>query len=126
MSIKEAVSLILQAGAIGKGGEIFILDMGEQIKVVDIAKNLVALSGLKLGKDISIEIIGLRPGEKLSEEILLNAEKDRVTKHNKIYITQPNDFNPVNLRRQIKELERLVNIMDEDKIILKIKEIIAD
>jgi len=126
MSIKEAVSLILQAGAIGKGGEIFILDMGEQIKVVDIAKNLVALSGLKLGKDISIEIIGLRPGEKLSEEILLNAEKDRVTKHNKIYITQPNDFNPVNLHRQIKELERLVNIMDEDKIILKIKEIIAD
>jgi FlaA1/EpsC-like NDP-sugar epimerase len=125
MSVTEAVSLVLQAGAIGRGGEIFILDMGEQIKIIDIAKNLVALSGLKLDKDISIEFVGLRPAEKLSEEILLNTERDKVTKHNKIYITAPCDFDPVNLRRQIKELERLANIMDEDKIIPKIKKIIT-
>ena len=124
MSVKEAVSLVLQAGAIGKGGEIFILDMGEQIKIIDIAKNLIALSGLKLDKDILIDFIGLRPGEKLSEEILLNIEKDKVTKHDKIYITQPSDFDSAKLHRQIKELEQLSTIMDKDKIISKIKEII--
>ncbi len=72
MSVNEAALLVLQAGAIGKGGELFILDMGEQIKMVDIAKNLVTLSGLTLNKDIEIKFIGLRPGEKLSEELLLD------------------------------------------------------
>lgn len=125
MSVQEAVSLVLQAAAIGKGGEIFILDMGEQIRIVDIAEDLVALSGLRLGKDISIEFIGLRPGEKLSEEILLNTEKDLVTKHDKIYVTQPNNFEPPNLRRQLKELEHLATTMQKDKIKARIEEIIS-
>ena len=76
-------------------------------------------------QDIAIEFTGLRPGEKLSEEILLDTEKDKVTKHNKIYITPVNDFDPTKLRRKIKELERLANIMEEEKLILKIKEIIS-
>ena len=125
MSVREAALLVLQAAAIGKGGEIFILDMGEQLKIADIAKNLIGLSGLKLGKDISIKFIGLRQGEKLSEEMILHTEQDRLTKHDKIYITQPHDFDPVRLRRQIKDLERLAHIMSEDKIVPKIKEIIS-
>ena len=125
MTTEEAVLLVLQAGALGKGGEIFILDMGEQIKILDLAKNLITLSGLKPQQDIAIEFTGLRPGEKLSEEILLDTEKDKVTKHNKIYITPVNDFDPTKLRRKIKELERLANIMEEEKLILKIKEIIS-
>jgi FlaA1/EpsC-like NDP-sugar epimerase len=86
---------------------------------------MIALSGLQLGKDIEIEFIGLRPGEKLSEEIFLNIERDKLTKHDKIYITQPNNFDPLVLRRQVKELERLANIMDETKIVPKIEEILA-
>jgi FlaA1/EpsC-like NDP-sugar epimerase len=125
MSVTEAASLVLQAGAIGKGGEIFILDMGEQIKITDLARNLIALSGLKPGKDISIQFVGLREGEKLSEEMLLDTEHDKLTKHDKIYITQPDEFDPIKLRRQIKELERLANIMDETKIKVKIKEIVS-
>jgi len=124
MSVHEAVSLVLQAAAIGNGGEIFILDMGEQIKIIDIAQNLVTLSGLKLEKDISLQFIGLRPGEKLSEEILLNTEKDLVTKHNKIYIAQPDSFDPVKLRRQIRGLKRAMLIKDTGSIKDKIKEIL--
>lgn len=124
MSVREAVALVLEAGAIGKGGEIFILDMGEQIKIVDLANNLITLSGLKLDKDISFKFIGLRSGEKLSEEMLLSVEKDKVTKYDKIYVTEPNNFDPVKLRRKIRELERFAITMDRDKVMAKIKEII--
>lgn len=124
MSTKEAVLLVLQAGAIGRGGEIFILDMGEQIKIVDLARDLITLYGLKAGRDIDIEFVGLRPGEKLYEEMFLNIEKDKATKHNKIYITQPNNFDPRALMMQVKILERLANMMDDEKILCKIKEFI--
>lgn len=124
MSASEAVQLVIQAGALGKGGEIFILDMGEQIKIIDLARNLVTLSGLNPDKDIEIKFIGLRPGEKMHEEMLLDIEDDKATKHDRIYIAQPNDFNPVQLRKDIRELERLANLMDEARIIKKIKEMI--
>ncbi|MBN2121037.1 MAG: polysaccharide biosynthesis protein [Candidatus Omnitrophica bacterium] len=124
MSTQEAVQLVLQAGAMGKGGEIFILDMGEQIKIEDLARNLVTLSGFTPDKDINIEFIGLRPGEKLREEMFLHTEKDKATKHDKIYIAQPDDFNPKELRFKVKELEKLANIMADKKIIIKIKEFI--
>ncbi|MHB8155152.1 MAG: polysaccharide biosynthesis protein [Candidatus Omnitrophota bacterium] len=125
MSIKEAVLLVLQAGSIGLGGEIFILDMGEQIKIVDLARDLVALSGLELGKDIHIEYIGLRAGEKIKEELLLDRDKDRITKHDKIYISQADDFDVVALRKQMKELEKYVNLTDKIRVIRKMKEIIG-
>ncbi|MBU0633724.1 MAG: polysaccharide biosynthesis protein [Candidatus Omnitrophica bacterium] len=125
MSIKEAVLLVLQAGAMGKGGEIFILDMGEQIKIVDLARDLVALSGLELGKDILIEYIGLRPGEKIWEELLLDKDKDKTTKHDKIYISQADDFDVVSLRKKLKELQRYVDVMDKEKAVGKMKEMVG-
>ncbi len=124
MSIREAVMLVLQAAAFGEGGEIFILDMGEQIKIIDIAKNMITLSGLKEGKDILVNFIGLRDGEKISEELLLDIEKDKVTKNTKIYITKPNYFDPVKLRKHIKELEHYTKLMDEVKVIKKLKDLV--
>lgn len=124
MSIKEAALLVLQAGAIGTGGEMFILDMGEQIKIIDLAKNLVALSGLELGKDILVEYIGLRLGEKIREELLLDKDKDKTTKHDKIYINQGDNFDLISLRKQMKELQRYVDLMKEEKVVRKLKEIV--
>lgn len=124
MSIPEAVSLVLQAGAIGKGGEIFILDMGEQIKIADLAKNLISLSGLKPEKDIEIKFVGLRPGEKLYEDILLDKEKDHVTKHDRIFVTPPTHMEPAALRKHVKELHRLASLMAEEKVVRKMREII--
>jgi len=125
MSVTEAALLVLQAGAIGKGGELFILDMGEQIKIFDIAKNLIALSGFTIHKDMAVKFIGLRPGEKISEELLLDREKDKVTKHNKIFVSQSEEFNRIKLHSQIKELEKLCKLMREDEIVENLKEIIS-
>ncbi len=124
MSIKEAVLLVLQAGAIGVGGEIFTLDMGEQIKILDLAKNLVALSGLELDKNIRIEYIGLRAGEKIKEELLLDKDKNKTTKHNKIYINQAENFDLILLRKQFKELEEHINSTNKEKVIKKMREIV--
>ena len=117
MSISEAVSLVLQAGALGSGGEIFILDMGEQIKIYDLARNLIALSDMVVGKDIAIEFIGLRPGEKLYEEILYDHENVDATKHNKIYISRSTEFDASSLRKKIKEIENYLRLTDDRKIV---------
>jgi len=124
MSINEASQLLLQAGAMGKVGEIFILDMGEQIKILDLAKELITLYGLIPEDDIKIKFIGLRPGEKLFEETLLNSEKDKATKADKIYIAQSDCFDPHILRRKIMELEKIANEMKESEVRKKLKEII--
>ena len=126
MTGSEAVQLIIQAGVIGKGGEIFILDMGEQIKIVDLARNLITLSGFEPDEDIEIEFIGLRLGEKMYAEPLLDLERDKATIHNKIYIAQPNNFNPFQLGKDIETLEQLTVLMDEDRIIEKMKEMVPD
>ncbi|MDD5173439.1 MAG: nucleoside-diphosphate sugar epimerase/dehydratase [Candidatus Omnitrophota bacterium] len=124
MAASEAAQLVMQAGAIGKSGEVLILDMGEQIKILDLAKNLITLSGFKPYEDVEIKFIGLRPGEKMYEETLLDIEHDRATKHDKIYIAQPDTFDPVQLRKDIKTLEQFTNLMDEDKVIEKLKEMV--
>lgn len=89
MTIPEAAQLVMQAGAFAEGGEIFILDMGEPVKIVDLARNLIELSGYVPDVDIKIEFSGLRPGEKMYEEILLDKQRHTSTKHDKIYIEQP-------------------------------------
>ncbi len=124
MSINEASQLVLQAGSMGKAGEIFILDMGEQIKILDLAKEMVILYGLKPDEDIKIEYIGLRPGEKLFEETLLDTEKDKATKADKIYIAELDTFDPRILRKRIKDLEKVVKVMDSATIVKKLQEII--
>lgn len=117
MSIPEAASLVLQAGALGKGGEIFILDMGEPIKIADLAKNLITLSGLIPGKDIQIQFSGMRPGEKLYEELLHDTENDTVTRHNKIYISKPEKFEPSRLRSLVRRMHHYVKLSDELKVV---------
>jgi len=89
MTIPEAVQLVIQAGAMANGGEIFILDMGEPVKIVDLARDMIRLSGLEPDIDIKIEFTGLRPGEKLFEEMLLNEEGITATKYRKIHIAKP-------------------------------------
>lgn len=124
MSADEAAQLVIQAGALGEHGEIFILDMGEQIRIFDLARNLIMLSGLQPGKDIPISFIGMRPGEKLFEETLFDRERDHATKYDKIFIAKPDHFRAEFLRRQIKELERYARLMDSERIVEKIREIV--
>ncbi len=92
MTIPEAANLVIQAGAMAKGGEIFVLDMGEPVKIIDLAKDLIKLSGLKPYIDIPIEVTGLRPGEKLYEELLMKEEDISSTTHQKIFIEKPSDI----------------------------------
>lgn len=105
MTIPEAVSLVLQAGAFAKGGEIFVLDMGEPVKIADLAKNLIRLSGYTLGVDMDIKYTGLRPGEKLYEELLVKEEGIQKTDNNLIYIGKPLEFDEVHFLSGLKKLE---------------------
>lgn len=105
MTIPEAVSLVLQAGAYAKGGEIFILDMGEPVKILDLAENLIKLSGYKVGEDIKIVFTGLRPGEKLYEEMLMNEEGMKDTANRQIHIGKPLEIDEDRFFVQLKRLK---------------------
>lgn len=127
MSLTEAAQLVVQAAAIGRGAEIFILDMGEQIKIMDLARNLITLSGLEIDKDVSIKCVGLRPGEKLYEEILLEKEHDGATKSDKIFVAAADKTLCLkNLRKKIAKLEWLARTMQTEKIQETIHAIIMD
>jgi FlaA1/EpsC-like NDP-sugar epimerase len=112
MTIPEAVSLVLQAGAYAKGGEIFVLDMGEPVKILDLATNLIKLSGYRVGEDIQIVFTGLRPGEKMYEELLMNEEGLKETANKMIFIGKPIEFDEEVFHGQLVELER--EAMDEN------------
>lgn len=124
MTIPEAVSLVIQAGAMGEKGELFILDMGEPVKIVDLARDLIRLSGLVPGKDIQIEFCGVRPGEKLYEEILTAEEGANTTRHERIYVGKPDEFDPEHLRKDLTYLERWVSVADRVKVVEKLYEMI--
>ncbi len=104
MTIPEASQLVLEAGAMGEGGEIFIFDMGESVKIYDLAKNMIKLSGLNYPEDINIKITGLRPGEKLFEELLANGENTLPTYHKKIKISKVRELDYAFVRSKIDEL----------------------
>ena len=123
MTIPEAVSLVLQAGALAKGGEIFVLDMGEPVKILDLAKNLIRLSGYKPFEDIPIEFTGLRPGEKLYEELLMSEEGLRETSNKLIHIGKPIEFDEERFLEQLDELKKIAD-KDSGKVRQKVQEIV--
>lgn len=125
MTIPEASQLVLEAGAMGKGGEIFIFDMGESVKILDLAKNMIRLSGLHYPDDIDIKITGLRPGEKLYEELLANGENTLPTYHDKIMISKVREIDYAKTRSMIDEL-CISNLFFKDNVVQLMKKIVPE
>jgi len=123
MTIPEAVSLVIQSGAMMEGGEIFVLDMGKPVKILDLARSLISLSGLKPGVDIDIKYIGLRPGEKLYEELLISEDGVGITKNDKIFIEKSKLIDIDKYMQKIKEFE-FDNLDNPEKVINFIKELV--
>ena len=126
MTIPEACSLVLEAGTMGKGGEIYIFDMGKSVKIFEIAKRMIDLSGLKYPEDIDIKITGLRPGEKLYEELLADGENTTNTYHEKIMIAKAEKFDGSILKSKIDNLSCDFNQLDNRDIVLLMKDIVPE
>ncbi len=121
MTIPEAAQLVLQAAAYAKGGEIFVLDMGQPVKIYDLAKKMIRLSGFRPDEDIKIKFTGLRAGEKLYEELLMNEEGLAETKHSKIFVGKPGDLEMKDIE---EKLDRLKSVLDDDGD--EVKKIVAE
>jgi FlaA1/EpsC-like NDP-sugar epimerase len=126
MTIPEACRLVLEAGVMGKGGEIFIFDMGHSVKILDLAKKMIQLSGLRPGKDIDIVFTGLREGEKLYEELLNNRENTIKTHHEKIMIAKVEECEYLEINRYIELFNDLVNDKNELKMVALMKELVPE
>ncbi|GAA0182407.1 nucleoside-diphosphate sugar epimerase/dehydratase [Clostridium sediminicola] len=124
MTIPEASQLVLQAGGYAKGGEIFVLDMGAAVKIYDLASDLIKLSGFEPNKDIEIKITGLRPGEKLYEELLMGGELNGQTNHEKIYIGKPSHIDFYKLRDKLAGTRIMIESEDNDLIFACIKDLV--
>ncbi len=126
MTIPEACQLVLEAGMIGKGGEIFLFDMGQSVKILDLAKNMVKLAGLELGKDINLSITGLRPGEKLYEELLNDKENTLPTHHSKIMIAKVQEINFDEIDSSIKKVLSFTYNQDINSLVKTMKVIVPE
>ena len=126
MTIPEACQLVMEAGAMGSGGEIFIFDMGKSVKIVDLAKKMIKLSGLKLGKDIQISFTGLRPGEKLYEELLADKENTMPTHHEQIMIAKVRNYEYDKITVLISDLIQLVDEQKNIEIVEQMKHIVPE
>jgi FlaA1/EpsC-like NDP-sugar epimerase len=126
MTIPEACQLVLQASAIGKGGQICVLDMGQPVKIVDLARNLILLSGLKPDHDIAIEFTGMRPGEKLYEELSTLLEDTVPTDHEKVRIFVGNGVPEVDVQTWLASLHQICKTRDTGRLVVALKELVLD
>jgi FlaA1/EpsC-like NDP-sugar epimerase len=126
MTIPEACQLVLQAAAMGHGGEVFLFDMGESVKIVDLAKKMIKLSGLELGKDIQLVFTGLRPGEKLYEELLTKEEGNSKTRHEKIMIGKSIYYEFSEVNENILTLIEMFPYQNNLEIVRKMKQIVPE
>ena len=126
MTIPEACQLVLEAGAMGSGGEIFIFDMGEPVKIIDLAKKMIRLAGFTPDKEIKIKIIGLRPGEKLFEELLNDTSKTLPTHNQKIMIGQDRTDNFSEIEIAVTDLIEIARISDKEDVVLTMKKIVPE
>jgi FlaA1/EpsC-like NDP-sugar epimerase len=126
MTIPEAVQLVLQASTMGKGGEIFVLDMGQPVKIVDLARNLILLSGLRPDKDVRIEFSGVRPGEKLYEELNTLDENTAPTFHEKIKIFTGAALSSEEMENRLETIRRLLEARDDRALLLELKDLVPD
>jgi FlaA1/EpsC-like NDP-sugar epimerase len=126
MTIPEACQLVLEAGAMGKGGEIFIFDMGEPVLIVDLARKMIELSGFEVDEDIKIQFTGLRPGEKLYEELLNNNENTRPTHHPKIMIASVREYEYDLVSQQIESLVSLFDLQNNNNIVKNMKQMVPE
>jgi FlaA1/EpsC-like NDP-sugar epimerase len=126
MTIPEACQLVLQAGAIGEGGQVCVLDMGEPVKIVDLARKLILLSGLKPDKQIRIEFSGMRPGEKLYEELSTSCEETVPTQHDKIKIFTGNQALDCDLEEWLDTLREACTLRDTGRALVRLKELVPE
>ena len=126
MTIPEACELVLEAATMGEGGEVFVFDMGESVKIVNLAKKMITLSGLRVDRDIEIKYTGLRPGEKLYEELLNTDENTLPTHHPKILIAKVNSPSFAYMEAQVQEISRLLTEGNTNCLVSKIKEVIPE
>jgi FlaA1/EpsC-like NDP-sugar epimerase len=126
MTIPEACQLVLEAGSMGNGGEIYIFDMGKPVKIIDLARKMIKLAGYIPDRDIKIKIVGLRPGEKLYEELLNDTSKTLPTYHDKIMIAQEIQDEFSDLHLSIEELIGIAAFFDNDDIVAKMKKIVPE
>ena len=126
MTIPEACQLVLEAGAMGKGGEIFIFDMGKPVKIIDLARKMIRLAGFTPDKDIEIRIVGLRPGEKLFEELLHDTSKTLPTHHEKILISLEMNEDHECIKNAVTELIGQLQMINNDEVVLKMKRIVPE
>lgn len=126
MTIPEACQLVLEAGFMGSGGEIFVFDMGKPVKIYDLAVKMITLAGLEPGRDIEIRETGLRPGEKLYEELLATKENTLPTYHKKILIGKTSECNPVLIHHEVLALLNLLKSATDDQLVSAMKKLVPE